>query len=84
MLSFFNSRLYIYFPAPGVAALAQKESWAAEYLEAESKGATAGPPGDWAQEFVNTRPGPQNQLVARKPETKWAEEYLEHTEAHPW
>lgn len=63
--------------APAIAELATQDSWAQEFLTSE----VDSPSEKWSSEFLSEKPhltGPAN--------LKWAEEYLDQTEAHskPW
>ncbi|VDI58508.1 peroxin-5 [Mytilus galloprovincialis] len=64
--------------APAIAELASSDSWAQEFLTTEGDS----PSEKWSSEYLSEKP---TQTLAPT-NLKWAEEYLDHTEAHtrPW
>nr|XP_054769102.1 peroxisomal targeting signal 1 receptor-like isoform X1 [Lytechinus pictus] len=73
--------------APGVADLASRADWAAEFLEAEQKRAEEivdDTDLNWTKDFLDSQRESVGPDIIPTTDTKWAEEYLEQTEDKLW
>ena len=80
------NKCFLFFLAPGVAALAADGAWAEEYLAAEAQGRPLGP--DWSAEFLANKPPDwlhrEAGAAAALPERQWAQDFLARNEHKEW